>query len=98
MIVQSGTVPKREDKIAFSVLQKWMFLFFPEYSSLGRSCLFIEGQEFYHKCWNNWENVVWFLLGPLKDLFLLCGLNTFSGAFFDRCVVMNIYSIAKHEK
>lgn len=46
MIVQSGTVPKREDKIAFSVFQKWMFLFFPEYSSLGRSCLFTEGQEF----------------------------------------------------
>ena len=38
------------------------------------------------------------LQGPLKELFLLCGLNTFSGAFFDRCVVMNIYSIAKHEK
>lgn len=46
MIVQSGTVPKREAKTVFLVFQKWMFLFFPEYSSLGRSCLFIEGQEF----------------------------------------------------
>lgn len=36
-----------------------------------------------------------------QGTFLPCGLNIFSGAFFfffDRCVVLNIYSIAKHEK
>lgn len=46
MIVQSETVPKRKDKIIFSHVQKWMFLLLSEYSSLGRSYLFIEGQEF----------------------------------------------------
>ena len=46
MIVQSEIIPKREGKITFLVFQKWMFLFFPEYSSLGRGYLFMEGQEF----------------------------------------------------
>lgn len=43
MTVQSEMIPKRESEIVF---QKWMFLFFSEYSSLGSSYLFIECQEF----------------------------------------------------
>ena len=46
MTVPSETFPKREGEIIFLDFQKWMLFFSPEYFSLGRSYLFIEGQEF----------------------------------------------------